>query len=48
MQSTTRRVLLQDAELMPQHDDFGFQLRSRLEAVTQHTDEQEADHAAMF
>ena len=43
MQSTARRVLLQDVELMPQYQDFGFQPRSRLEVVAQHTDQQEAD-----
>ena len=30
MQSTTRRALLQDIELMPQDHDFGFQPLSRL------------------
>src|SRR4051794_36051371 len=34
------RALVQDIELMPQHQDLGFQLLSRLEAVAQHTDEQ--------
>jgi hypothetical protein len=43
MQPTARRALLQDVELMPQYQDFGFQPRSRLEEVAQHTDEQEAD-----
>ena len=43
VQSTARRALLQDVELMPQYQDFGFQPRPRLEEVTQHTDEQEAD-----
>src|SRR6266567_5492748 len=43
MQSTARRALLQDVELMPQYQDFGFQPRPRLEEVAQHTDEQEAD-----
>src|SRR5262249_53488848 len=33
----------QDIELMPQDQDFGFQPPSRLEAVAQHTDEQEAN-----
>ena len=33
------RSLLQDFELMPQDHDLGFQLRSRLEVVAQHTDE---------
>jgi hypothetical protein len=42
------RSLLQDIEVMPQYHDPGFQLLSRLEAVAQHADEQEADcdHAA--
>jgi hypothetical protein len=42
--------LLQDIELMPQHQDLGFQLLSRLEAVTQHADKQDADcnHAAIM
>jgi len=43
MQSTARRALLQHVELMSQHQDFGFQPRPWLEAVAQHTDEQEAD-----
>src|SRR5205823_974967 len=43
MQPTAWRALLQDVELMPQYYDFGFQPRSRLEEVAQHTDEQEAD-----
>ena len=34
-----RRALLQDVELMPQYQDFGFQPRSRLEEVAQHTDQ---------
>ena len=38
MQSTSR-ALLQDIELMPQNQDFGFQPPSRLEAVAQHTDD---------
>jgi hypothetical protein len=35
---------------MPQHQDLGFQLLSRLEAVAQHADEQEADcdHTAIM
>jgi hypothetical protein len=35
---------------MPQYHDLGFQLLSRLEAVAQHADEQEADrdHAAIM
>jgi hypothetical protein len=46
-----RPALLQNVELMPQDQDFGFQSRSRLEAVAQHTDHQEADcnhSATMF
>jgi hypothetical protein len=43
MQSTARRALLQDVELMPQYQDFGLQPRPRLEEVAQHPDEQEAD-----
>ena len=40
----------QDIELMPQYHDLGFQPLSRLEAVAQHADEQEADrnHAAIM
>jgi hypothetical protein len=50
MQSTSRRALLQDVELMAQYQDFGFQPRPRLEEVAQHTDEQEADgqHSAIM
>ena len=50
MQSTARRALLQDIELMPQHQDFGLQPLSRLEAVAQQADEQEADcnHSAIM
>jgi hypothetical protein len=35
---------------MPQDQDFGFQLPSRLEAVAQHTDEEEGNcnHAAIM
>ena len=49
MQSPAPRSLLQHTELMPQHQDLGFQLLSRLEVVAQHADEQEADchHAAI-
>ncbi len=49
MQSTWR-ALLQDIELMPQYQDFGFQPPSRLEAVAQHADEKEANcnHAAIM
>jgi hypothetical protein len=32
-------ALLQDSELMPQYQDFGFQPPTRLEAVAQHADE---------
>jgi hypothetical protein len=41
---------LQDIELMPQGQDLGFQLRSRLEAIAQHAEEQDADcnHAAIM
>jgi ribosomal protein L13 len=44
------RALLQDVDLMPQHQDLGRQLLSRLEVVAQHADEQEADrnHAAIM
>jgi len=44
------RTLLQDIELMPHNQELGFQLLSRLEAVAQHADEQEADcnHAAIM
>jgi hypothetical protein len=44
------RALLQDIELMPQRQDLGFQLLSRLEVVAQYADEQEADcnHAAIM
>jgi hypothetical protein len=43
-------VLLKDIELMPQHQDLGFQLPARLKAVAQYADEQETDcnHAAMM
>jgi hypothetical protein len=35
---------------MPQHQDLGLQLLSRLEAVAQHADEQQANcnHAAIM
>ena len=36
------RALLQDIELMPQYQDFGFQPPPRLEAVAQHADERKA------
>ena len=41
MQSTWC-ALLQNIELMPQYQDFGFQPPSRLEAVAQHANEKEA------
>jgi hypothetical protein len=37
------RAPLQNIELMPQYQDFGFQPPSRLEAVTQHANEKKAD-----
>jgi hypothetical protein len=36
-------ALLQNIELMPQYQVFGFQPPSRLEAVAQHADEEEAN-----
>jgi len=44
---STRRTLPKNVELMPQHQDLGL---SRLEAVAQRTDEQQADcnHAAIM
>ena len=47
---SARRSLPQDIELMPQYHDLGVQLPSRLEAVAQHADEQEADcnHSAIM
>src|SRR5207253_2256344 len=42
MQSTWR-ALLQNIELMPQDQVFGFQPPTRLEAVAQHADEKEAN-----
>jgi hypothetical protein len=39
---STWRTLLQNIDLMPQDQDFGFQPPSRLEAVAQHADEKEA------
>jgi hypothetical protein len=42
MQSTWC-ALLQNIELMPQYQDFGFQPPSRLEAVAQHANEKEAN-----
>jgi hypothetical protein len=50
MQSTAWRTLPKNVELMPQYQDFGLQPLSRLEAVAQYADEQEADcnHAAIM
>ena len=44
------RSLLQDIELMPEDQDLGFPLQSRLEAVTQHPNEQKTDcnHTAIM
>jgi hypothetical protein len=44
------RALLQDIELMPQYQDFGFQPPPRLEAVAQHADEKESNcnHATIM
>jgi hypothetical protein len=41
---------LQDIELMPQYQDFGFQSAPRLEAVAQHADEKEGNcnHATIM
>jgi hypothetical protein len=36
------RALLQDVELMPQHQDFSFKSSSRLETVAQHADKRKA------
>jgi hypothetical protein len=49
MQSTCR-ALLQDTELMPQNQSFGFQPPSRLEAVVQQADEKEGNcsHSAIM
>ena len=50
MQSTVWRTVPKNVELMPQYQDFGLQPPSRLEAVAQYADEQEADcnHAAIM
>jgi hypothetical protein len=47
---STWHPLLQNIELMPQYQDFGFQPLPRLEAVTQHADEQHTDcnHSAIM
>jgi hypothetical protein len=44
------RAPLQDVELVAQDQDVGFQPLSRLEAVAQHANEQEADcnHSAIM
>ena len=46
----TATALLQDIELMPQYQDFGFQLPPRLEAVAQQADEKEGNcnHATIM
>jgi hypothetical protein len=43
-------ALLQDIELMPQYQDFGFQPLPRLEAVAQHAEEKEGNcnHATIM
>jgi hypothetical protein len=43
MQSTAWHTLPKNVELMPQYQDFGLQPPSRLEAVAQYADKQEAD-----
>ena len=47
---STWRAPPKNVELMLQHQDLGFQLLSRPEAVAQHADEQEADcdHTAIM
>jgi hypothetical protein len=40
---STWRTLPEDIELMPKNQDFRFQPTSRLEAVAQHTDEEEGN-----
>src|SRR5258705_165 len=47
---STWHALLQDVELMPQYQDFGFQSPSRLEAIARHAGEKEADsnHAGLM
>ena len=45
----TGLALLQDIELMPQNQNFGFQPPSRLEAVAQQADEQaDCNHSAIM
>ncbi len=50
MQSTPRRTLPKNVELMSQYQGFGLQPPSRLEAVAQYADKQEAgcNHAAIM
>jgi hypothetical protein len=50
MQTTMRRALLQDVQLVPQGQDFGFQPLWRPETVAQHAEKQEADcnHSVMM
>jgi hypothetical protein len=50
MQSTAWRTLPKNVELMSQYQDFALQPPSRLEAVAQYADKQEADcnHAAIM
>ena len=47
---STWGALLQNIELMPQYQDFGFQQPSRLEAVAQHADEKDGNcnHSAIM
>jgi hypothetical protein len=47
---STGHALLQNIELMPQYQYFGFQPPSRPEAVAQHADKKEADckHATIM
>jgi hypothetical protein len=47
---STGHARLQDVELMPQYQDFGFQSPSRFEAIAKHADKKEADcnHAAIM
>jgi len=47
---STWRTRPKNVQLMPQHQDLDLQLLSRLEAVAQHADEQQANcnHAAIM
>jgi hypothetical protein len=47
---STWRALLQDVELMPQYQDFGFKPSSRFKAIAQHEDEKEdsCEHSAIM